>query len=380
VNFDLDEAQQATRDAIRDLAQREFAPRAAEYDRSHEFPAENMSLLAQYGYLGMTLPEEYGGAGFDWISYAICVEEVSRACAATGVIFEVHNSLHADAVYSFGNEEQRNRWLPDLCRGKRLGAFCLTEPGAGSDAGSLRLGAVLEGDHYVLNGTKTFITNAGIADNYLVMARTDKEAGNRGITAFIVEKETEGLSFGEPEDKLGILGSPTADVIFEDARVPVENRLGEEGQGFKVALATLDGGRIGIAAQAVGISQAALDLALAYSKEREQFGRPICRFQATQWKLADMATELDAARLLLYRAAFLRGKGVRASKEIAMAKLFASEMSARTTQKALQIHGGYGYVRDYTVERLMRDAKITELYEGTSEVMRIVISSALLNE
>ncbi|MCL6450504.1 MAG: acyl-CoA dehydrogenase family protein [Acetobacteraceae bacterium] len=378
MDFQLTEEQKAVRDAISKFAAEKVAPGALDRDRTGEFPWEVLRGLAEQGYLGMTLPPEYGGAGADWVSYAICVEEISRACASCGVIYEVHNSLHADAIYHHGTEEQRRRFLPDLISGKKLGAFALTEPGAGSDAGGLKSTAELKGDRYILNGRKCFITSGGKADEYIVFALTDKSKGTKGISAFVVDKSFPGISFGEPEDKLGIRASCTADVILEDCPVPVENRLGNEGDGLKIALSTLDGGRVGIACQAVGIAQAAFDAALAYSKERQQFGRPISEFQAIQWMLADMATDIEAARLLAYRAAYLRGTGQRASKEIAMAKLFASRAAVKHTANAIQIHGGYGYMRDYKVERLFRDAKITEIYEGTSEVMRMVIAGALL--
>ena len=378
MEFVLNEEQAAIRDAVREFAQKEIAPRAAEYDKTSEFPWDNFRALARYGYLGMTLPKEYGGSGIDWVSYAICVEEVSRACASTGVIYEVHNALHSDPIHHFGTEEQKKKYLPDLCAGKKLGAFALTEPDAGSDAGSIKTTARLDGANYILNGRKCFITSAGVADLYVLFASTDRSKGPKGLSAFLVEKGLPGLSFGEPEDKLGIRCSRTSDIIMEEVPVPRSDLLGKEGDGLKVALVTLDGGRIGIGCQAVGIAQAALDACIAYSKERVQFGQPIASFQAIQWMLADMATEIDAARFLCYRAADLFGRGQRVSKEIAMAKLFASAMAVRNTSKAIQVHGGYGYMRDYKVERLYRDAKITEIYEGTSEVMRMVISAALL--
>ena len=378
MNFELNEEQRAIREAIREVAEKEIAPRAAYYDQTGEFPWENVRTLARYGYLGVTVPVEYGGAGADMVSSTIIIEEVSRACAATGTVVDVHSSLFTEPVIRFGNEEQKRRYLPDLAGGRKLGAFCLTEPQAGSDAANQKTTAVLDGDHYVLNGTKCLISNGGAADLYLVMAVTDKGKGSKGISAFIVEKGMEGLSFGQPEDKLGIRASWTSDVILEGVRVPRENLLGREGEGYKIALATLDGGRVGIAAQAVGITQAALDRCVRYAKERHQFGQAIASFQAIQWMLAEMATDLEAARLLTYRAAFLHDRGVRYSKEAAMAKLFASTMAMKHTVKAVQIHGGYGYTREYVVERLMRDAKITEIYEGTSEVMKLVIAANLL--
>lgn len=378
MEFALTEEQQATRDAIRRLAEREFAPRAAALDKSGDFPWENIKALGRLGYLGMTIPPEYGGAGSDWVSMAICIEEIGRACASTAVIVEVHNSIHCEAIYRFGTEEQRQRYLPGLCNGERLGAFALTEPGAGSDPGSMTSTARREGESYVLNGTKCFITSGGQASQYIVMARTSPGEGKRGISAFIVESGTPGLSFGPPEDKLGVRASHTTDLVLEDARVPAANLLGREGEGLRLALSVLDGGRIGIAAQAVGIAQAALEASLRYARERVQFGRPIAEFQAIRWKLAEMATDIEAARLLTYRAADLLGAGCRASTEAAMAKLFASRMAVRHALEAIQIHGGYGYTREYPVERLLRDAKATEIYEGTSEIQRLVISAGIL--
>ncbi|MEW6107424.1 MAG: acyl-CoA dehydrogenase family protein, partial [Bacillota bacterium] len=316
----------------------------------------------------------------DVLSHTLCVEEVSRACAATGVIMEIHNSLTCDGIYRFGTDEQKARYLPALARGEKIGAFALTEPGAGSDSSGIRTVAARDGNDFVINGTKHFITGAGQAHVYLLFAMTDPSKGTKGISAFIVEKGMPGLSFGPPEDKMGIRASHTGELIFSDCRVPAENLVGSEGEGYKIALTLLDGGRIGIGAQAVGIARAAFDAALRYSQERVQFGQAISGFQAIQWMLADMATEIEAARLLVYRAAYLRGKGVRCTKEVAMAKLFASEVAMRTTIKAVQIHGGYGYMREYNVERYMRDAKITEIYEGTSEIMRLLIASALLRE
>lgn len=379
MNFFLNDDQQAIRDAIRELCDKEIAPKAAELDRTHEFPWANFRLLAQQGYLCMQIPEEYGGAGLDYLSYAIVTEELARACASTSVIYEVHNSLHSEAIFQFGTEEQRQKYLPRLAAGEILGAYALTEPGAGSDAGSIKTRAVLEGGHYVLNGQKTFITSGGQADSYIVMASTDPAKGSRGISAFIIENGNPGMSFGKPEEKMGIRASHTTDIFFNDCRVTKENLLGKEGEGFKIALASLDGGRIGIAAQAVGITQAALDIATQYAKTRVQFGQPIASFQAIQWKLADMATDLEAARLLLYRAAFLRSQGVRATKETSMAKMFASDMAMKHTVEAVQVLGGYGYMTEYKVERLVRDAKITQIYEGTNEIQRMVIARHLLS-
>ncbi|MFO7172982.1 MAG: acyl-CoA dehydrogenase [Bacillota bacterium] len=382
MNFFLTEEQQVLQQAVREFAREEIAPRSAEYNRRHEFPWENFRRLAELGYLNMHLPEEYGGQGLDWVSYAIVIEELARACAVTAVIYEVHCSLHSEAIYLFGTEEQRRRYLPRLSRGELLGAYALTEPQAGSDAAAIQTRAERVGDEYVLNGQKIFITNGGVADLYIVFARThpDPSLRHKGITAFIVEKGTPGLSFGPPERKMGLHASHTTAVYLENVRVPVENRLGPEGEGFKIAMAILDRGRIGIAAQAVGITQAAFDEAMKYATERHTFGKPIIEHQAIAFKLADMATELEAARLLTYRAAFLMDQGVPCTKEVAMAKLFASEVAMRQTVEAVQILGGYGYMEEYRVERLMREAKITQIYEGTSEIQRLVISRHLLKE
>lgn len=380
MDFGLTEEQQAIRQMAAEFADKELAPHARELDAKGEYPWDNLRKLARYGYLGMMLPAEFGGSGADVLSHTLCVEEVSRACAATGVIMEIHNSLTCDGIYRFGTDEQKARYLPALARGEKIGAFALTEPGAGSDPSGIRTVAARDGNDFVINGTKHFITGAGQAHVYLLFAMTDPSKGTKGISAFIVEKGMPGLSFGPPEDKMGIRASHTGELIFSDCRVPAENLVGSEGEGYKIALTLLDGGRIGIGAQAVGIARAAFDAALRYSQERVQFGQAISGFQAIQWMLADMATEIEAARLLVYRAAYLRSKGVRCTKEVAMAKLFASEVAMKTTIKAVQIHGGYGYMREYNVERYMRDAKITEIYEGTSEIMRLLIASALLKE
>lgn len=381
MNFSLTADQKMIRDAIRQLADKEFAPRAAEYNAKHEFPWRNFKLLGENGYLNMHLPEPYGG-GMDWISYAIVIEELARACAVTSVIFEVHCSLHSEAIFHFGSKELKDRYLPKLTSGELLGAYALTEPGAGSDAAALRTTAVRDGDHYILNGEKTFITNGGQAAVYVVFARTnpDPAVGYRGISAFVVEAGTPGFSAGKPMEKMGLHASHTTTLHFEDCRVPADQLLGDEGEGFKMALAILDRGRIGIAAQAVGITQAALDDCVKYSQERTTFGKPIAEHQAIAFKIADMATDLEAARLMLYRAAYLMGTDARATKEISMAKLFASDMAMKHTVEAVQIHGGYGYIQEYRVERLMREAKITQLYEGTSEIQKIVISRALLKD
>ncbi len=380
MNFELDAEHQALRAAIRQLAQREIAPRAAELDETKRFPEENLRALADHGYLGLTVPEAYGGPGLDMLANAIVLEEVARACAATAAILDVQNSLAAEPIIRYGTEEQKKRYLPRLVTGELLGAFSLTEPQAGSEAYNLQTSAVREKGGYRLSGRKTLCTNASRADLYVVFARTDPGPGPRGISAFVVEKGTPGLGFGRPEDKMGIRASVTADVILENVRVPEDQRLGAEGEGYKIALSTLDAGRIGIGAQALGIAEAAFNLARDYARQRVQFGKPIAEHQAIRFKLAEMATDIEAARLLLWRAAWLWHRPGRHSKEIAMAKLVCSTVAMRRTIDAVQIHGGYGYLRDYTVERLMRDAKITELYEGTSEVMRLIIGNFVLEE
>ncbi len=376
----LTEDQLAVREGIRALVEREIAPRAAGYDRRAEFPWDSWKALCDHGYVGMSLPEEYGGSGLDMVSLVICVEEISRGCAATGVIFEVHNTLCAATIHRFGSPAQRSRYLPDLATGRKIGAFAITEPGAGSDVGAITTSARREGDQWVLNGRKCFITSAGVADIYVLFAVTDPSKGTRGISAFVVEKGLPGLSFGKPEDKLGIRASVTADVVLEDCRLPADAMLGQPGDGIKIALSALDDGRIGIAAQAVGIAQAAYEAARSHALQRVQFGRPIAEFQAIQWMLADMATDIEAARLLTWRAARAADLGMRHTKEAAMAKLFASRMAMKHTVAAVQILGGYGYTREYPVERHLRDAKITEIYEGTSEIMRLVVARQILKE
>jgi len=378
--FDLTEEQQMIQDMARNFAQKEVLPKAAELDETGRYPEELVRQMAELGLMGIAVPEEYGGAGMDNICYAIAMEEISRACASTGVILSVNNSLACDPILKFGTEEQKQRFLAPLASGKKLGCFGLTEPGAGSDAGSQKTTAVRNGDHYVVNGTKNFITNAPQADTCVLFTMTDREKKHKGITTFILDMKYDGVSIGKHEKKLGINASATASIILEDVRIPTENRLGQEGDGFKIAMHTLDGGRIGIAAQAVGIARASLEDALAYAKDRKQFGQPIANFQAIQWMLADMATEIEAARILIYRAAWLKDRKVRHSKESSMAKLFASETAMRAGVKGIQIHGGYGYIKEYPAERHFRDAKITEIYEGTSEVQRMVIASALLKD
>lgn len=381
MNFFLNDEQKAFQTEIRRLCEKEIAPYSAEFNQKHEFPMRNFKLLAENGYLNMHLPEPYG-MGADWVSYAIVIEELARACAVTSVIFEVHCSLHSEAIYHFGSQEQKEKYLPRLTAGEILGAYALTEPGAGSDAAALRTTAIKDGDSYVLNGEKTFITNGGHAGLYVVFARTnpDPSVGHKGISAFLVEAGVPGFSVGKPMEKMGLHASHTCQLFFDNCRIPASALLGKEGEGFKIAMSILDRGRIGIAAQAVGITQAALDDSVKYARERQTFGKPIGEHQAIAWKIADMATDLDAARLMLYRAAFLMQQGARATKEISMAKLFASEMAMKHTTEAVQIHGGYGYIQEYRVERLMREAKITQLYEGTSEIQRLVISRSLLKD
>ncbi len=379
MNFELTEEQNLIRDMVRQFAETEVAPSAADRDEQEHFDRDLMfARLADLGLTGIVFPEEYGGAGADYLSYAIAVEELSRVCASTGVTLSAHLSLGSNPIYLFGTHEQKVKFLTPLAQGTAMGAFGLTEPAAGSDAGGTKTTAVRDGDDWILNGTKIFITNAGEADIYVVFARTDKEAQkHHGISAFIVEKGTPGFSFGKKEKKMGIRSSPTMELVFENCRIPAANLLGEEGKGFKVAMKTLDGGRIGIASQALGIAQGALDATVAYVTQREQFNKPISTFQGVQFQLADMATQIEAARLLIYNAAYRASNGLSYSQESAMAKLFASETAMKVTTQAVQLHGGYGYTREFPVERMMRDAKITEIYEGTSEVQRIVIGGAL---
>jgi len=378
MDFELTDEQELIREAVREFAEAEVAPIAGELDRDHRFPSELLPKMADLNLMGMPFPEKMGGAGADEVSYVIAVEELSRACASTGIILSAHTSLATWPIYKFGTPAQHDRYLHDMASGRRLGAFALTEPAAGTDAGAGTCTAILSGDEYVLNGSKIFITNAPYADVYIVFAKTDPAQGTRGMSAFIVEKDTPGFSVGEAEHKLGIRGSSTPPLYFADCRIPKDALLGAEGSGFKIAMQTLDGGRIGVSAQALGIAQAALDASVSYAKERVQFGKPIATLQAIQWMIADMATEIDAARLLVYRAASCVDNDRPYSTEGAMAKLFASETATRVAGKAIQIHGGYGYTESYPVERNWRDAKITELYEGTSEVQRMVIARSCL--
>jgi len=382
MDLELNEEQEMIRKMARDFAQNELAPVAAELDEKGEPPLANLEKMAELGFMGLVIPEEYGGIEVDSVSYVIAVEEVSKACASTGVILAVHNSLGSHGLVAFGTEEQKRKFLTPLASGQWIGTYALTEPETGSDAASIKTRAVLDGDEYVINGTKQFITSAPFAHLFVLFAVTDPDKKHRGISAFVVEKGTPGFSVGQEENKLGIRAASTCGLVFEDCRIPVTNRIGEEGEGFKVAMASLDAGRVGIAAQAVGIAQGAYEAALAYAKERHQFGQPIAEFQGIQWMLADMATRIEAARLLTYQSALAKDRakktGERYSKEAAMAKLFASETAVWVTNKAVQIHGGYGYIKEYAVERYYRDAKITEIYEGTSEIQRIVIANQIL--
>ena len=378
IDFTLSREQEMLRDTVRSFAEAVLKPRAAELDRSREFPLDNYRRCAEMGLTGMMIPEEHGGAGFDGVSYVIAIEEVSRACASTGVILSVNNSLFCVPVLRFGTGLQQKKYLGPHARGERIGAYCLTEPGSGSDAAAMRTTAVRRGDKYILNGSKVFVTNGVAAHTFLVYATLDPKLKHKAITAFLVDRDSPGLRLGKPEPKMGITCSGSVEIVFDNCEVPAENRLGDDGQGFSIAMNTLDGGRIGIASQALGIGRAALEESITYSQSREAFGGPISRFQAIQWKIADMATELDAARLLTYRAAWARDHQPRCGLEASMAKLFASEACMRAAKEAVQIHGGYGYISEYTVERLFRDAKITEIYEGTSEIQRLVIAKEVL--
>ncbi len=378
MNFTMSPEHEMMRKSIRDFAVNEIEPGASERDEKEEFSREIFEKMAAMELTGIPWPEEYGGAGDDYLSYAIAVEEISRVDASAGVTLSAHTSLCCWPIYKYGNEEQKKKYLDPLARGEKLGGYGLTEPSAGSDAGSLQTTAVLDGDHYVLNGNKVWITNADAGEIYVVFASTDKSLKAKGIAAFIVEKGTPGFTFGKKEKKLGIRSSATSELIFDDCRVPKENLLGKEGEGFKIAMTTLDGGRNGIAAQALGIAQGALDAAVDYAKTREQFGRPIADFQAVSFMIADMATKIEAARLLTYQAAFLESHGLPYAKESAMSKLYASDIAMEATVNAVQIFGGYGYSREYPVERYMRDAKITQIYEGTNEIQRLVVGRYLL--
>lgn len=380
MHFELTEEQIAVRDAARDFAQNVLKPGVIERDEEQRFPKEEMKQLAELGFLGMMVDPKYGGSGMDTISYVLAMEELSKVDASASVCVSVNNSLVCWGLETFGSEEQKQKYLIPLAKGEKIGAFCLSEPEAGSDATSQRTTAIDVGDHYLLNGTKNWITNGSTASIYLVIAQTDVEKGHRGINAFIIERGMDGFIVGAKENKMGIRGSDTHTLMFQDVKVPKENRIGEDGFGFKFAMKTLSGGRIGIAAQALGIASGAYELALAYSKERKAFGKEISKHQAISFKLADMATDIEAARLLCLKAAWLKDNGLSYDRASAMAKLFASTTAMKHTVEAVQVHGGYGFVKEYHVERLMRDAKITQIYEGTSEIQKIVISRDLLTE
>ncbi len=376
--YPLNEDEQLIMQTVRDFARERVAPRAAEIDRTGAFPHDLVKQMGELGLMGVCLPEEYGGAGQSYVLFAMIVEELCKACASTGLIMDVNISLCAEPILLFGGEEQKHRFLTPLATGEKLGALAITEPEAGSDAAGIKTTAARQGDSYILNGGKIFITNGGVADTYVCTAVTDREKRHKGITDFIVEKGMPGLSFGAPLHKMGINGSATTEVFFDNVRVPVANRLGEEGMGFKITMDTLDGGRVGIAAQAVGIAQSALDDALAYIEQRKQFGKKISEFQAIQFMVADMATEIEAARLLTLQAAALRDKNIPCARESAMAKLFAGDVAVKVATDALQLFGGYGYIKEYPAERHLRDAKITQIYEGTQQIQRMVIARTIL--
>lgn len=382
MDLKLTEEQEMIRKMARDFAEKEVAPIAAEMDEKGEVPFDNIKKMGELGFLGLTTSEEYGGVGADTLSYCLAIEEIAKACASTAAVMAIQNSLINYGIERYGTEEQKRKFLVPLAKGEKIGAYALTEPEAGSDAASIRTTAVRDGDEYVINGTKHFTTNGGFADILIVYATTDRTKGYKGIAAFIVEKDDAGFSVGKEEVKMGIRATNTCETIYQDCRVPVENRLGEEGDGFKIALASLDAGRIGIGAQAVGIAQAAYEASLEYAKTREQFGQLIAKFQAIQWMLADMATRIEAARLLVYNAALAKDRaketGERFSEEAAMAKLYASETASFVADLAIQIHGGYGYMKDYPLERYYRDARITRIYEGTNEIQRLVIARNIL--
>ena len=378
MNFGLTREQELVRQMVREFAVNEVKPIAAEIDETERFPMENVKKMAELGMLGIPFPKEFGGAGGDVLSYIITVEELSKVCGTTGVIVSAHTSLCASLIYENGTPAQKEKYLVPLAKGEKIGAFGLTEPGAGTDAAGQQTTAVLDGDNYILNGSKIFITNGGVADTFIVFAMTDKSQGTRGISAFIVEKDFPGFSIGKKEEKLGIRASSTTELIFENCIVPKENLIGKEGKGFSIAMKTLDGGRIGIAAQALGIAEGAYEESVKYMKERKQFGRSLSAFQGLQWMIAEMETKIEAAKLLVYKAAWLKQNKLPYSVDAAKAKLFAAEVAMDVTTKAVQLHGGYGYTKEYPVERMMRDAKITEIYDGTSEVQKMVIAGAAL--
>lgn len=380
MNLHFTEEQEMMRRMVRDFAREEIAPLVEVMEETDEFPLALIRKMGEYGFMGIPIPEEWGGTGADFLSYIIAINEISKVSPTVGVILSVHTSVGTNPILYFGNDEQKKKYIPRLAAGEYIGAFALTEPNAGSDAAALRTTAVRQGDKYILNGSKIFITNAEAADVFITFAVTDKTKGTKGISAFIVEKGTPGFSIGKKERKMGLHGSSTCELIFENAEVPAENLLGEEGMGFTIAMANLDVGRIGIAAQALGIAEGALEHAIAYSKERKQFGKPISAQQAIAFKLADMATQTEAARLLVYRAASLRNEGKKCGMEASMAKRFATDNAMKVTTEAVQVFGGYGYTREYPVERYFRDAKITQIYEGTNQIQRLVISKYLLSD
>jgi alkylation response protein AidB-like acyl-CoA dehydrogenase len=380
VDFELSEEHRMIRRMVRDFAEKEIEPRAEEIDATDTFPEDLFRRMGELGILGLPFPEEYGGSGGDYMSLVIALEEIARVSGSMAITLDAHTSLCCEPIYLFGTEEQKRKYLVPLARGEKVGAFGLTEPQAGSDARATRTRAVRDGDEWVINGQKIFITNGSIADVVVITAKTDPEAGTRGISSFIIEKGTPGFQTGRDEKKMGLKGSVTSELFFEDCRIPAGNLLGQENEGFKQFLRTLDAGRVAIAAMAVGLAQGAYERAVAYAKERVQFGQPIANFQAVQWMLADSATELEAARLMVYRAAWLREQGARFTKEASMAKLFATEMSERVCRRAIQVHGGYGYVREYAVERMYRDQRLCAIGEGTNEIQRIVISRHILRD
>lgn len=379
MNFELNQDHKVLQDSVRDFVNKEIKPLAVKIDEDHAIPDELVTKMSEMGFLGSYFPEEYGGAGLDMLSYAIVVEEVSKACGSSGVLISAHTSLCSNPIYVFGTEEQRNEWLPDLNSGKKIGCFMLTEPNAGSDAGGTTTMYKREGDEFVINGSKTFITNGGYLGTAIVIASFDRSLKHKGISAFIVDLSSPGVTILKNENKMGIRGSYTTAFAFDNLRIPVGNLLGQEGKGFNIAMDTLNGGRIGIASQALGIAEGAFERALAYSKERKQFDQPICEFQGIQFKLADMWTRIETSKLLTYRAAWLKDNKKNYTMDSAMCKLHASETATYVTKEAMQIHGGYGYIADYEVERMYRDAKITEIYEGTNEIQRVVISKLLLS-
>ena len=380
MDFELSEEHRMIRRMVREFAEKEIAPRAEEIDATDTFPFDLFRRMGELGILGLPFPEEYGGSGCDYLSLVIALEEIARVSGSLAITLDAHTSLCCEPIYLFGTEEQKRKYLVPLARGEKIGAFGLTEPQAGSDAGATRTRAVRDGDQWVINGQKCFITNGSIADVVVITAKTDPEKGTRGISAFIVEKGTPGFRPGRDEKKMGLKGSVTSELFFEDCRIPAENLLGKENEGFKQFLQTLDAGRVAISAMALGLAQGAYERALAYAKERVQFGQPIANFQAIQWMLADSATEIEAARLMVYRAAWLREKGVRFTKEASMAKLFTTEMSERVCRRAIQIHGGYGYIREYEVERMYRDQRLCAIGEGTNEIQRLVIARHILRD